>query len=246
MLSNHTINSVETGTFNFDASSGFKFSELEKMTTSLDAEIDICIDNYITPQYVFLQQINHTYVTSNREIGLKSFAANNSAMLSFFCTELFLPKLLPQFKNSFRRFKTIGEVPGLSKYDIPDLSISLVHKNDVEHIVVLLQEEKATLEKLDSSCSQVARYCQDLIKRDYSHIYCLLYAQKSKQIRLVRFNKKTKESTSFDDLVTYSRLFPLVDIETDETNIETMKKFFRIMLKLIFNQLRILKMIEQD
>jgi len=101
LVSNYAINSVKTGTFNFDASSGFKFSELEKMITPLDEEIAICVDSYITSQYVLFQQVNHTYITSNREIGLKSFAANNSVMLSFFLYQTVFAQVVPTILGLF-------------------------------------------------------------------------------------------------------------------------------------------------
>ena len=155
-------------------------------------------------------------------------------MIAFAYDKIFRPYFNEETSNFYHSFQIICEVEGIVNSIIPDLSVSLLHRLASMHIILLLIEEKSCLDKMDSSTVQVANYCQEMLKMKYRFIFCLLYAQESKQVRLVKFNQETEDTKRPDELIQYSRTFSLIDTETNNPDLKVMKPLFRVILKTIF------------
>ena len=152
--------------------------------------------------------------------------------LALACDELFSEYFNAQTKSSYHSFQIIGEVEGLTGI-ILDLSVSALHKLGSKHITLLLIEEKSLLDKVDNSSKQIAKYSQEILKKNYA----LLFAQKTKEYRLVKFTQPNKDIRSPDELIEYSRVYPLINPDKSKPDLELMKTLFRVALKAIYVQL---------
>ena len=245
LLSADTKNAHENGEFIFLPDLAKPFDYFNE-STPFDKDIDQWLTKTINKAFLEQQMECHDYVYCNNELGLKTFASNNAIKLARGCQEIFWPWLLEEIQNSYVGFKVMPETIGVGPNAVPDYSVSLLHKTGTSYIVTQLQEEKTGTEKIDAAGPQITKYCQALLHKDYNIAYCLLYAQKTKQIRLVKFIRATHETKSFDQLIEYSLLLPLLSPLSGRLDPQLMRLMFKVSLKAIYLQLKSLKLFFEE
>ena len=165
--------------------------------------------------------------------------------LALACDELFSEYFDAQTQKLYHSFQIIREVEDLTGI-IPNLSVSALLKLGSKRIVLLLIEEKLLLDKVDNSSKQIAKHGQEIPKENYAFIYCIVFAQKTKEYCLVKFAQPNKDIRSPDEFIEYSRVYPLINPDTSKPDLELMKTLFRVALKAIYVQLEKLDMLDMQ
>jgi len=112
---------------------------------------------------------------------------------------------------------------------------------------MLTEEEKTDSTKFNAAGPQINEVAQSLLYNEqrysanqylsYSSMSCLMIAQKTKEVRIVKFLKSDAKTQGIDDLQQYTRRIPLLKVMEPEFDEERTQMLFRILLKEISLQL---------